>query len=39
MDALLTDKDLVLMVGSFGATAVLVYSAIDSPLAQVQDAL
>lgn len=31
---ILTDGDFSLMVGSFGATAVLAYGAVDSPLAQ-----
>ena len=30
----LDDKDLTLVVGSFGASAVLIYGAINSPLAQ-----
>ena len=30
----LKDKDLSLVIGSFGASAVLVYGAIHSPLAQ-----
>lgn len=30
----LDDKDLVLMIGSFGASAVLLFAASDSPLAQ-----
>ena len=31
---ILNDKDLTLVVGSFGASAVLVYGAVNSPLAQ-----
>ncbi len=31
---LLADSDLVMLIGSFGASAVLVYGAIKSPLAQ-----
>ncbi len=30
----LADKDLTLVIGSFGASAVLVYGAVNSPLAQ-----
>lgn len=31
---ILADKDLTLVIGSFGASAVLVYGAVNSPLAQ-----
>ena len=31
---ILNDKDLTLVIGSFGASAVLVYGAVNSPLAQ-----
>lgn len=31
---ILNDKDLTLLVGSFGASAVLVYGAVNSPLSQ-----
>lgn len=31
---ILEDKDLTLVIGSFGASAVLVYGAVNSPLAQ-----
>lgn len=31
---ILNDSDLVLMIGSFGASAVLIYAAVDSPLAK-----
>jgi len=31
---ILDDKDLTLVIGSFGASAVLVYGAVNSPLAQ-----
>ncbi len=31
---LVTDSDLVFLIGSFGASAVLIYGAVDSPLAQ-----
>ena len=31
---ILADKDLTLVIGSFGASAVLVYGAVHSPLAQ-----
>ena len=30
----LDDRDLTLVIGSFGASAVLVYGAVNSPLAQ-----
>jgi CBS-domain-containing membrane protein len=35
----LAPEDLVLVIGSFGASAVLVYGAIDSPLAQPRNLL
>ncbi|MBF0426718.1 MAG: HPP family protein [Magnetococcales bacterium] len=35
----LAPQDLVLIIGSFGASAVLIYSAIDSPLAQPRNLL
>jgi CBS-domain-containing membrane protein len=31
---ILADKDLTLVIGSFGASAVLIYGAVNSPLAQ-----
>ena len=31
---ILNDEDLTLVIGSFGASAVLVYGAVNSPLAQ-----
>ena len=31
---LISETDLVMIIGSFGASAVLIYGAIDSPLAQ-----
>ena len=31
---ILNDKDLTLVIGSFGASAVLIYGAVHSPLAQ-----
>lgn len=36
---LLDETDLVMVIGSFGATAVLVYGAIKSPLAQPRNCL
>ncbi len=36
---LLADSDLVMIVGSFGASAVLIYGAIKSPLAQPRNLL
>ncbi|MBF0136208.1 MAG: HPP family protein [Magnetococcales bacterium] len=36
---LFSPHDLILIVGSFGASAVLIYSAIDSPLAQPRNLL
>lgn len=36
---ILNDTDLVLMIGSFGASAVLIYAAADSPLAQPRNLL
>lgn len=38
LDRYLHRDDIVLAIASFGATAVLVYSAVDSPLAQVRGA-
>lgn len=35
----LTPSDLVMLIGSFGATAVLVYGAIKSPLAQPRNVM
>lgn len=34
---ILEDKDLSLVIGSFGASAVLIYAAINSPLAQTRN--
>ncbi len=36
---LLSDSDLVMIIGSFGASAVLIYGAIKSPLAQPRNLL
>ena len=36
---MLAPEDLILVIGSFGASAVLVYGAIDSPLAQPRNLL
>ncbi|ABK42989.1 HPP family protein+B94 [Magnetococcus marinus MC-1] len=38
-DHLLTQQDLVFIIGSFGASAVLIYGAISSPLAQPRNLL
>jgi len=38
-DGLLENTDLVLIIGSFGASAVLIYGAIKSPLAQPRNLL
>ena len=36
---ILEDTDLVMVIGSFGASAVLIYGAIKSPLAQPRNLL
>ena len=36
---ILNDKDLTLVIGSFGASAVLIYGAVNSPLAQPRNLL
>jgi CBS-domain-containing membrane protein len=38
-DRLFSSSDLVMIIGSFGASAVLVYGAIRSPLAQPRNVL